>query len=159
MTLPYVVGTAIRVHLDGKRILTPRGAMIHDPSGSVWPNCSLLIVPIRGSRVASDDEYQGAPKHFLGRTHQARVAQFEIPSRTVGDWKVVGNVTRVDYVRGGTKAPGGYRHTMNKPRGIYRFTHLLKGGKAPVVLRKLGRCYRIDLPSGCVVDDRGIVYP
>ena len=158
MSLPFVYGRQIRLHIDGGRMIRPRGVMVFDPSGKYWPKCSLLIMPIgRTVRAASKDEYQGLPRNYLGRGHIARVASVEIPSRD--GWRLVGELHRIDYVRGGTRAPGGYRHHMNKPRGIYRVTHLLKGGKIPVMVSKLGNAYRIDLPSGCVVDDRGIVYP
>lgn len=159
MSLPYVLGTHVRLHLEGKRMVSPRGSMIHDPSGRAWPKCSLLIAPGgRGSRAAKPEEYEGAPKNFLGRQHRAKIRELEFPAAS-GEWTVVGQVTRIDYVRGGTKAPGGFQHSVNKPRGVYKIVHLLKGGKAPVTLRKNGRFYRLDLPRGCIVDDRGIVYP
>jgi hypothetical protein len=158
VSLPYVMGTQTRMHLEGGRILRPRGSMIHDPSGRHWPKCSLLIAPLgRGSRDATDKEYEGAPEHYLGRNHSPRVAELELPSKT--GWTIVGHVKRIDYVRGGTRAPGGFRHSINKPRGVFKVVHLLKGGKANVVLRKKGKFYRLDLPGGCLIDDRGIVYP
>ena len=133
--------------------------MIHDPSGRLWPKCSLLIAPLgRSSRDATPEEYEGAPAYFLGRHHRGRVTELDFPNRSNG-WTEVGQVGRIDYVRGGTKAPGGFRHEVNRPRGIFKVVHLLRGGKAPVTLRKQGKFYRLDLPRGCIVDDRGIVYP
>jgi hypothetical protein len=157
---PHVVGTGIRLHLHGKkRLLCPRGAMIHDPSGKHWPKCSLLIAPMgRGGRKAKPEEYEGAPKHYLGRTYQAKIVELEFPSAS-GDWETIGKIDRIDYVRGGTKAPGGFTHKMNAPRGVYKVTHFLKGGRADVTLRKSGSYYRLDFPRGCILDDRGIVYP
>ena len=156
--IPYVYGRCVRLHFANKKILTPQGVMIHDPSGIYWPKCSLVIMTVgRGSRAATDEEYDGAPKHYLGRQHKPRIVSVQFPEKT--GWKKVGTLTRIDYVRGGTKAPGGYRHYINKPRGVYRVTHLLKGGDAEVMVSKLGRMYRVDFPSACIIDDRGIVYP
>jgi len=159
--IPYIYGRAIRLHMDSGKMIQPRGAMIHDPSGRDWPKCSLLIVPVGRSRVrkATDEEYEGAPKHYLGRDHNPKVVQVTFPSSSTAEWKRIGELRRIDYVRGGTKAPGGYKHHINKPRGVYRVTHLLRGGDQPVVVSKLGSAYRLDLPNGCIIDDRGIVYP
>lgn len=164
MTLPFVVGTGVRLHMVSGGMVRPRGSMIYDPSGRDWPKCSLLIAS-RGKEVrkATPDEYEGAPKHFLGKNHVIQAARIDYPSKTVSDWEKIGLVKRVDYIRGGTKAPGGFRHSIHKPRGVYRLLHgvlnFVSGGKKPAVLRKRERFYRLDLPDGCIVDDRGIVYP
>lgn len=69
----------------------------------------------------------------------------------------MGEVATIYYVRPGTKAPGGYRHKFNAPRGLMHIVFLVKG-KGAAILRKHGVFYRLDLPNNCILDDRGIVF-
>lgn len=152
-------GTRVRLHLADGRILSPRGSMLHDPKGRYWPKNSLLIGGFtRSGGDLSDEQYRGAPKDYLGRNHTPHVGYVDLPPKRIGEWVDVEEVVRIDYVRGGTRAPGGFRHHFGKPRGLMRLVHLVKG-KRRVILRRWGRFYRVDMGPGSMADSRGIAFP
>jgi hypothetical protein len=138
---------------DGTKI-SARGSMLHDPSGRYWAKCSLLIVSFqRSGRLATDDERAGAPREYLGRTHQARVGSVSLPPKPLSEWELVGELDEILYVRPGRKAPGSFFHKF----GGRRIETFWRKGKAR--LYKLGRSYRVELGHRCLADDRGIVTP
>lgn len=156
-----VLGEKIRIKLsDHGRIRVLRGGMMYDEKGTYWPKNSLLITRFdkRHGRPATDEEYQGMNKSYLGRHYEPFVSMVDLPTRDLREWKKVGNVHTVYYVRNGTRAPGGYRHTFNKPRGMQHIIFAVKG-KGEVVLLRYKDFYRIDMPFGCMIDSRGIVWP
>lgn len=153
-------GTRVRLHLlEPKRLVCPRGSMLHDPSGRWWSRNSLLIGGFdRAGDDITPDQYSGAPKDYLGREYEPRKGYVQLPPKRLVGWDDVGVVSRIDYVRPGTRAPGGYQHHFGKPRGLFRLVHLAKGERQ-VMLRKCGRFYRIDLGPGSIADERGIAFP
>jgi hypothetical protein len=155
-----VKGRAVRLHMaEGGPMVRPRGAMMHDPKGTHWPKCSVLIGPFTaGKRAATPKEYAGTPREYLGRTYSPRVGSVDLPPKSLDAWQEIGEVKRIDYVRTGRKNPGGYQHTFNKPHGVSWFVFLFKG-KGKAVLRRHGRFYRLDLSKNCQLDDRGFVFP
>lgn len=158
-----------RVHFvldDGSKVHPAKGAAaLHDPEGRAWPACSILIseFPRAGARQATDDEMRGAPKEYLGRTYKGRVSkEFDLPPRALSGWSKVATVATIQdeqgmiyYSRGGTKYPGRYRHRFNKGHGLVA----LFKGKGKVTLYERGRFMRLELPRGCRLDERGIVWP
>jgi hypothetical protein len=154
-----VKGTSIRLHMEDGPMVRPRGAMMHDPTGRHWPKTSLLIGPFKkeGGKV-DPKKYEGAPKEYLGRNYNPKEGSVNLPPKNLSYWEDVGVVERIDYVRPGTKAPGGFRHSFNKPRGVYHVLHAVKG-KRHVMLRRCGQFYRLDLGKGAIADERGIVFP
>lgn len=155
-----VKGSRVRLHMkEGGPLVRPAGAMMHDPTGRHWPKNSLLIGPFtRGSEKPTEAQYEGAPKEYLGRKYNPHVGSVDLPPKALAEWEDVGEVTRIDYIRPGTKAPGGFRHEFGKPRGFMHAVHLVKGKRRPR-LRKCGRFYRLDLGPGAILDDRGIAFP
>ena len=141
-----------------KKIWCPaRAGMLHDPSGDSWPKCSVLVACYeRGRKKPSREQYQGAPRDYLGRQYQARVGSIALPPRDLDQWQEIGELEEIYYLRPGTKAPGKYRHKFNAPRGMYRIMFLFKG-RGDARLYKLDRMYRIEVER-CIIDDRGFVY-
>lgn len=133
---------------------------MYDEHGRYWPRNSLLITRFdkSGGRPATTEEYQGTPKSYLGKDYEAYVSMVKLPPKDLRAWKSLGPVHTVYYIRNGTKAPGGYRHTFNKPRGMQHLIFAVKG-KGEVNLYKYEQFYRIDMPMGCMIDSRGIVWP
>ncbi len=63
------------------------------------------------------------------------------------------------YERAG-RYEGPFRHEFNKPRGMWRLIWpFKKGADEPVFLYTRRGFYRVELPEGCIVDDRGFVVP
>jgi hypothetical protein len=145
---------------NGREIDAPKRAlMVYDNEGDNWPKCSVLVasLKLRDTRQATKDEYNGAPKDWLGRKYDAHVSTVTLPPRALGEWKHVGELRRVYYFRFGTKYPGPYKHDINKPRGLYKLLWLFRG-EMQANLYRIGRMYRMELDQ-CVIDSRGVVRP
>lgn len=148
-------GHRVWMKLDDGREVVTRGAMLHDEAGRSWPSSSILFIPFQKlGTLASDAQAKGAPRHYLGREHEVRVGRVELPPRSRSEWTEVGPVKRIEYVRGGTRAPGGFYHNF----GERRLAGLFRSGKHPV-LYKCGHAYRLELGAKSIADSRGIVFP
>lgn len=143
---------------DGREIKAKqtRDGMLRDPSGTYWPKCSLLIAPFENGTEASKQA-----GNYFGRDAEVFEGRVDLPPQSLGEWQELGEVREIFYDRAGTKHPGFFRHEFHKPRGMYKLVFLIKGraAKEPAVLYQHGDYFRLDLPKGCVVDDRGIVVP
>jgi hypothetical protein len=154
---PIVKGRACRFEMKDGPDVSCAGAMIHDPSGRHWPKNSVLCGPFRARvRRASDDEYRGAARDYLGTTHQASVGVVQMPPRSLGEWTYVGEVDRIFYTRTGRKRPGRYQHPFFKPTAL---ATLVRGRRGKVRLYRRGQFCRLELPRGAQLDNRGYVYP
>lgn len=149
-----VKGTRVVFDLkDGRSIHAPaRAGMLHDPDGSDWKRCSVLVGPFARTREAIEDK---KATHYFGRNYQARACRISLPPKPLSDgWKPIGPLERIWYTRPGTKYPGPFQHKFK--RGWLRAIFGLK--KRAIVYRRSG-WYRIEMPDGCTLDDRGFVSP
>ncbi len=131
------------------------GGMLHDPSGRWWPRNSVLCGPFRVTRKADDDEVSGEARHYLGSSHNTKMGSVNTPPKALGEWKYIGEVEEIWYVRTGKKRPGTYFHPFSKPGAL---ATILKG-KGKARLYKRGNFCRLDLPRGAILDSRGYVWP
>jgi len=137
-----------------------RDGMLYDVSGFYWPACSLLIAPFENGRAPCDDVQKA--RDFFGRSTRVFEGHASLPSRSLNAWRELGEVDQVFYDRAG-KHSGPFRHKFNAPRGLWQILWpFMRGSNKPAILyacSELGGCYRVELPHGCIVDDRGIVLP
>ena len=121
--------------------LPPSYAILHDVEGERFPKCSILLGPTR--RTQRLVEPRGAAKDYFGKGYDLKLISVpRLP--TMESFRPIGRVTQIDYVRRG------------KYKGLYY--HPFKRGTHPV-LSKSGRWFKLELESGCIYDDRGIVFP
>jgi len=156
-------GTGVVFDLvDGARVIPPaRYGMLHDPSGKEWPARSVLVGPFAKGPLADEDEIPRDARDYLGRKHRVHRGVAIFPPRSLATWTHLGDVAsakkaggRIRYVRGGTKAPGGFHHPFNAPS----LATLMKGhGRS--VLYRCGQWLRLELPRGAMLDARGFVWP
>src|SRR5262249_39520451 len=142
---------------SGETIVAPPSAgMLFDETGTAWPKCSLLVKRFEDGTSRSD-----RGKDYFGRKASVYEGHVELPMRALSTWKRRGEIKAIFYERAGTKLPGFFRHVFNKPRGLYKVIFWIKGrtAKTPAILYARGKDYRVELPDGCIVDDRGIVLP
>lgn len=157
------LGREIVIVLSNKREITAprRAGMLHDASGNDWPACSLLITHFRSWTHEPDRHELSSGRDYFGRNAEIGAGTLDLPSRSLRTWRRIGDVSEIFYDRAGTKAPGYFRHRFHKPRGLWKVIFFFKGraGKDPVILYKTTGAYRLELPAGCMIDDRGIAVP
>jgi hypothetical protein len=140
--------------IDGPDV-TVTGAMLHDPSGRWWPKNSVLFGRLKRLRRATDEEFTGPAKDYLGGSHNAQLNEIDTPTKGLNGWRYIGDVERIFYTRTGRKRPGYYQHEFNKSTAL---ATLVKG-KGRVRLYRLGRFVRLELPRGAMLDARGYIWP
>jgi hypothetical protein len=127
---------------DGKHIrLPPRYATFHDEEGTVLPKCAVFFGHFKKTRKPA--EMSRADRRYFGAQHRAVLA--ELPKIPVDGWREIGPVKMIYYVRRGHRAPGGFHHPFAE-------------GHRPILFKQ-GRLYKLELGSGCLVDDRGYRWP
>jgi hypothetical protein len=132
-----------------------RDGMLYDGSGHYWPRCSLLIAPFENGTSETDDG-----RDYFGRDSAVYEGRINLPPRSLKSWRNLGEIKDVYYDRAGTKANGPFHHAFHKPRGVWKLIWPFKRKThGPAILYAYKGFYRIELPEGCIVDDRGIVLP
>lgn len=146
-------GTKVLIELADGGDVVPQGALLHDPTGKWWPVRSCLIGSFdkHGSARAAKPPKEAA--QYLGRNYEIHAGTVSLPPRELSQWERIGSVETIYYERHGTKARGRFRHRFN--RGLSAFIK----GKGKVTLYHHGRWYRLELPRGALLDDRGFVWP
>jgi hypothetical protein len=126
---------------EGKVISLPAAyGQFHDPSGRDLPKCTVFYGPWKKTNRPVDANLSN--RRYLGSNHPMKLAIIpEIPRE---GWEQVAKVVKIFYKRRGKRAPGG-------------FFHPFKG--RPLTLSRAGRFYKLSLGGGCLVDDRGYVWP
>lgn len=125
--------------------------LIHDEAGEVWPRCSLLVGPY--TRGTAEGTMDAAARRYYGAGWRARRGRITLPPRALaGQWRKVGTVSRIYYVRLGNVFGGTtFRHKF-AARRLWIFP-------TPAILYRHGRWLRLELPAGCIVNWRGFVSP
>lgn len=148
---------AVDFKLKGERarVKPPRShVVLHDPDGITWPKCSVLI----GDFERLDEAPGKIPdwaRDYFGKTYEPRKGRVEsLPPRRLSDWQELGELKDIRYIRRGNRfGERGFFH----PFGKRRWQSLFITGRA--VLYKHSSWYRIEFPDGCLIDDRGFVWP
>lgn len=132
-----------------------RDGMLHDSSGFYWPRCSVLIAPFENGDDVCDAR---KARQFFGRV-DIFTGRAPLPPRSLHAWREVGVLDQIFYDRAG-KHSGPFRHRFNAPRGLWQIVWpLVRAGDKPAILYSRDGCFRVELPRGCIVDDRGYVAP
>lgn len=124
---------------DGRRVKPPASyGIVHDPEGKVFSKCTIFVGPVR--RTGESVGHSPNSRAYFGKKYDLRKATTGRPN---GSFKTIGQVVEIRYRRRGRYA-GGYYHPFK--------------AFAPTLSRS-GRWYKLDLRDGCIVDDRGFVFP
>lgn len=140
-----IKGSHVRFEMtDGSiKKLPVKYGIIHDPEGVVYSRCDIYFGPYRATRQKAELTRKAAA--YFGGNYDGKKASVNVPD---SGWKSVGQVVQIFYRRPG-KYEGNYFHPW--------FKHAKK--KTPLTLSKSGSFYLLALPDGCIVNDRGFVYP
>lgn len=149
-----VKGTRVAFELadGGEVVVRASSGMLHDPEGTHWPRCSFLVVPY--DRAPGLEGESKKAREYFGQNAVILKGQVTPVPRALSAWERWDAVTRIWYTRWGTKYRGPFKHPFGK-RGI---TSILFG-KGWAVLYRRGDLLRMQMPKGCILDDRGIVWP
>lgn len=144
---------ASKREIEAKR---KRDGMLYDASGKDWPKNSLLI-----TRFDQGDEEVDEGKDYFGRKTPVFAGGLDLSSewRELDGWRELGEVKDIFYHRVG-KYEGPFVHEFNKPRGIWRLLWpFTKAAGKPAILYSRKNAFRLELPKGALVDNRGLVVP
>jgi|SRR5215469_4103301 len=134
-------------------------ALLHDPEGVVWPACSLLVARFESLGDKAWLHKDAPARDYFGADYELREGMLtDVPPADLCQWHLVGSVKRIFYWREGAKYKVGvYEHTF----GNRSLASLFRSGAATLYRRGTGAAavYRLDMPSWCHLDDRGIVAP
>jgi hypothetical protein len=135
-----IKGDHVRFEMtDGSMITMPDSyGIIHDPEGYSLPYCEVFFGPFEVTRQRVD--LTSKAKAYFGRGYEGRRAIVDVPIQ--GPWEFVGETIQIFYKRRG--------------KDTRKFYH---PQKRPVRLLRCGKFYKNELPDGCVLDDRGFVWP
>lgn len=145
-----VRGDRVRFHIAGTdedaRITLPeKHCVLHDPAGHWLRTCDVYFVaqgkPVRGIDGLDDDVAREARDYFGS---DAELAQTTITMPPEKGWKLLGDCDLIEYVRYG-KLAGGYHHPFRPAVPVYHSSRT--------------NCWKIPLPDGCRLTDRGFVWP
>ena len=126
--------------LHGKTLTLPKShGMIHNPDvGGDGERCRVYFGPYEKTDGAVTKLTTRA-RNYFGGDYQGRHAYVNFPS---GKWKLSCTIMAIFYQRDGEHADY-YRHEFERPLPLY----------------ELGKFYRLNLGKGCVLNDRGYVFP
>jgi hypothetical protein len=125
-------------------VCPPSYVLVGDPSGTMFDNCHFYVVKwsqSRAKRSNIEPEAKERADEYFGSTRGLQVGSVDIPK---GPWQRVAKVKYIRYRRFGEHA-GNYEHT-------WEFPVTLQVSQNPLA-------WRVPLPQGCVVDERGFVWP
>jgi hypothetical protein len=124
---------------DGSSKRFPGMGFIHDPDGEYFDKCEVFIGKVVKTQRKPAKTSDKANRYF-GSRYTQREATVDIPA---GPWVPQGEVVEIRYVRKGQYAA--------------KYFHVFKQ-RSPM-LSKCRSYYCLALQGGCIVDDRGFVFP
>lgn len=133
--------TVILELANGLVMKLPRSfGIIHDPTGEALPRCDVFFGAYRKTDKVGTPTRQSTA--YFGRRYQPKNTTIDIPR---GPWKNIGEVVQILYVR------------TEKSQYAGKYYHPFK--KVHPVVSKCKSYYKLALPNGCILDDRGFVFP
>lgn len=148
---------------DGTTLTVPKKfGLIHDPTGLVLNRCDIYITRYTISTKPVGAIPQRIAKFvdaYLGKeTPRVRVA-VEIPK---GPWHRLGVIRTVHYVRRNTedaKKDGLFYHDFDGSEGPLSYTFSDRDPTTEILESRSMRAFKLELPDGCIVNERGFVWP
>lgn len=167
----YVQGNVAAIDLDeGSKVRIPKNfGVVRDPIGKHLNRCDVYLCAYKISSKPLGTIPQGIAKvvaaYWSADTELVRVT-VEIPK---GPWHRLGVVETIHYVRYDAdhkedvpedkKRSGPFWHDFDGSEGPWIYTF---SDRDPTVVLYESRCmhaFKLDLPDGCIINDRGFVWP
>jgi len=118
--------------------------VVHDTAGILFDRCHMHVVKWRNSRKRMPnvrESYAQDAYRYFGEEAEITLGDVEIPQ---GPWKKVAKIAYIRYRRTG-KHKGNYEHDFDPCVFLYSTQRPLS--------------WKLRLPNGCIVDERGFVRP
>jgi hypothetical protein len=132
---------------DAPILLPEKNVVVHDISGEQRRSCDFYIcvqMPGSGSYRAPTDKAIDAAKRWSGTVGKVSLQKVALPDPP---WQLAAQIDAIWYRRDAVEGLGGrYAHPYSPSVALYR-SQRQPGG------------WRIALPDGCIVDERGYVSP
>jgi hypothetical protein len=123
--------------------------LVHDPSGVSYRQCDVYIVK-RLKNASRTKECNAEPDSKTKDYYPGVEIDCDVPlEKPSGPWQRVGQIDGIRY----------RRWWDEHGNGNYRFVPFEHPFDPPVVLFKCGGAFRVRLPDGCILDERGFVHP
>jgi hypothetical protein len=137
----HTIGDEVEFTTEGGKdwILPKRLWLVQDRAGVLLPRCDVYVLKAREStEPLTEERRRWALRYYGTQAHISNLA-FSLPK---SPFRRLATVVEVRYRRG---ADGEYFHPLDPPVTLYRTAS--------------GSAYRMNLPEGCEVNDRGFIYP
>lgn len=115
--------------------------VVHDTAGILFDRCHMHIVKWRKGRKRTMNGSDPDVSKYFGKNAEIQVGDVEIPQ---GPWKKRGKIAFIRYRRTGN-LKGNYEHDFDPCVFLYSTQRPLS--------------WKLRLPNGCIVDERGFVRP
>lgn len=122
-------------------ILPPDFVVVQDENGILFDRCHMHVVRWHPKRTRLSKNDIEVAQRYYGRSVKPRGGEVEVPK---GPWRRVAKIAFIRYRREG-ELKGNYEHPF-KPHVFLYAT------KNPLA-------WKLKLPDGCIVDERGFVRP
>jgi hypothetical protein len=134
-------------YMPAADVKLPRGyVVVHDTTGALLSKCDLYIVKWYSNSGATPSELPHdelkAARDYFGPDTPIKCGSVDIPPDKA--WRKLGRVRFIRYFRAGHQQDD-YEHEFDPAVDLFDM-------KRPLA-------WRMPLPNGCVVDDRGFVWP
>jgi hypothetical protein len=137
--------------VDGYQYESPAGyGIIHDPDGESLPKCDVFIGPFKKSRRPA--EMTRAAKAYFGSKYPGLQGSVNVPID--GPWTPIGETNQIWYRRGVDGRPA-----LAKAPYYHPFYKRGRKAKALILHRGPRGFLWLSLPSGCILNERGFVWP
>ena len=120
-------------------VAPPEYYVVWDPDGEFVRACNLYVIPAK----ASGEDWRGESERAKAYLADDDLEHYEI-ELPKGKWREIGTIDLIRYRR--SIELGSFQHPYKVPVPLFEST-----GKTP--------SWRVYLPDGCVIDDRGFVWP
>lgn len=124
-------------------VLPKNFVLVHDTSGTLFDACEMFIVKWLGGRKSISNVYEDDIKiaqEYFGSGTNIGVGSVEVPQ---GPWKKIAKMRFIRYQRHGYAK--GFEHEYSPAVFLYSTQRPL--------------AWKLKLPKGCIVDERGFVRP
>lgn len=119
------------------------GGLVGKSASAAW--FGAILGSVAGGAYALNATNSNALTRYLGSNYPIHKGEAPVESlpRELSAWAKVGRCVQIFYQRTGYRAPDFFQHEFSQPVGLY----------------ERGRYYRLQLPSGCEVGERGFTRP